>query len=152
MDSLEGKTQAIDIDVIRAVAWCYLGGSQAKRPDDDSSFARAKMLGLLEKTPVWGVTERGMGALIASGYIPGEPAPEMAGIHLLWAIHLRDESIPQCIGALPEALCDSWPEHYARLRAQMEEDYKSFFDSPSDVKSFFITHVRVNLPPKHEDV
>ena len=145
------EVEALDQDVIRAVTWCYLGSSKAPRPDDNASFDQAKKLGLLVQDPVWGATERGIGALIAAGLMSGCPAPATTGVYLLWARHEGDVRQDQCIGSFPEAIYEYYPEHTAHLREQLEDDYRSFFDDPTEVCEFFTTYTRVVLPARPEE-
>lgn len=131
-------------DVIRAVAYCRVGGP---RPDDDASFAEAKRLGLLAQDSVWRATERGMGALVAFGLVEGEPAPERLILHATWARHAASSPSahwPQFVGAWSDGFVDACHEWYLSEKAAAEAHYRTMVDD--EVAEFFVTVIETPRP------
>lgn len=124
----------IDPDVLRAVAYCRLGGP---RPASDASFHEAKAIGLLDKTPCWGATERGVGALVAAGLMHGEPAPRYSDVVVLWAVSERYPH-PQFVGAWHEC---QW-EHLDH--DEVEQEFRNY--GAEQGWRFFSTHSQLPLP------
>lgn len=130
-------------DAVKAVAYCHLGSSQAEHPGQ-LAIVHAERLGFLRHHPVWHATERGIGALIAAGLMPGEPAPEITQTHILWSVK-PDRQHPNVVAAFSDGFVEYWPDEFARVRAEMEENYRAWFPE-DETFEFFTSVVEIALP------
>lgn len=130
----------IDEDVVRAVAWCRVGGVE-NRPVRESAFGDAKALGLLAQDPCWRATERGEGVLVAAGKLPGVPAPERLTVAVHWAVCERFPS-PQLVATWTEWAWENIdPTEIEEAEARFRD-----FDCEQDWR-FFTTIEHIDRPP-----
>lgn len=121
------QARSIDGDLLKAIAWCRVGGRTLGWPADDRAYGRAESLGLLRHHPTWHATPQGEGVLIAAGLLAGAPAPEQSTVHVLWASCQRYRR-PQFVAAWSDGLADSWPDLYESQRAEAEQFFRDFGD------------------------
>jgi hypothetical protein len=120
------RSGSVDSDLLKAIAWCRIGGMRF-RPSTDRAFHRAKQLGLLAQDPCWRATARGEGVLIAARLLKGDPAPERAVIHVLWASSPR-YTRPQFIRAWSDGFADMRAEQFEDQRAETEREWQDSAD------------------------
>lgn len=142
----EGRFDAdatIDPDIVRAIAWCRLGGPDS-RPRHDRAFHEAEALGLLAHDPIWRATPQGEGVLIALGFLPPTWEPERRKLLVLWAREPREGAPAQFVRAWPESAPDVSHEGYVHEKALAEAEWRLGTGVSSWL--FFVTTEEVAAP------
>jgi hypothetical protein len=125
-------------EILDAIHWCRLG---RVRPARDGAFHEAKRLGLLAQDSVWRATERGVGALIAAGRMPGAPAPEQITLAMHWAV-CPNYPRPQLVRVWTEW---AWENVNPTEIEDVELDFRGYGDP--EPWEFFTTVERIDAPP-----
>lgn len=132
----------IDLDIVKAIAWCRIGGL-LYRPASEDAFHRAKALGLLAQDNIWRATERGEGVLVALGLLEGKPAPRRTMTVLLWA-RSPNFSTPHFVTAWGESLDEIYHEEARILRGEGERRFADL--ARGEVWTFWTTFAFIDLP------
>jgi hypothetical protein len=137
-------TATVDPDVVRAVAWCRLGGPK-NRPERDESFYEAERLGLLRHDPIWRATEAGEGVLLAFGLLGGKPAPELAKVTMLWCRKAHVDAPANLVRGWDEAYAECYPDSFGHEVKVAKDDYRQWFDDGEQLL-FWTSVVEVERP------
>lgn len=132
----------LDPDLVRALAWCRIGGPKT-RPHDEAAFYRAEGLGLLAHDPIWRATPQGEGVLIALGLLKPTWEPQRTRITVLWAREPLVGALAQFISAWPEGFRDCWPETFAE---GVEKAQASWREWPGEGKRWIFWTAEVEIP------
>jgi hypothetical protein len=124
-------------EILDAIHWCRLG---RVRPAREGAFIEAKRLGLLAQDSVWRATERGEGALIAAGRMPGAPAPRRMSLCVMWAV-CEHYPTPQFVGAWAER---AWENKDAQDIEDIQDDFR--FCCDPEPWRFFTTWEHLDHP------